>query len=248
MRVHIWAENRPLEEAKKRMSEIYPTGIEGAIADMLRSSTDWSVTSSTSLDPEYGLSETQLQDVDVLVYWSHKHWREIPDSCVDMLQDRVLNGMGLILLHSAHASKIFSRLLGTRTQTLRWRESDDLQRVWGVNPSHPICSGLQGEYFEIPEDETYGEYFEIPKPDELIFLTVSSKGEVLRSGLCYQRGRGRLFYFSCGHETYPVYHQKEVQLIIRNAVSWAKPTATYDTWPVWARNAELLGKAKEGDV
>ncbi|NCC12142.1 MAG: trehalose utilization protein ThuA [Spirochaetia bacterium] len=241
MRVHIWAENRPLEQARERMAELYPHGIEGVLADMLSSCTDWTVTTSTSLDEEYGLCETILQDVDVLVYWSHKYWREIPDTYVDILQNRVLNGMGLVLLHSAHASKIFSRLLGTRTQTLRWRESDDSQRVWVVRPAHPICSGLQKEYFDIPQDETYGEYFEIPQPDELVFLTVSSQGEVLRSGLCYHRGRGKIFYFSSGHETYPVYYQREVQLVIKNAAAWAKCTDTYDTWPVWARKAELLG-------
>jgi trehalose utilization protein len=97
---------------------------------------------------------------------------------------------------------------------------------------------LAQEFFVIPQDETYGEYFEIPTPDELLFLTVSSQQEVLRSGLCYHRGRGKIFYFSAGHETYPVYYQREVQLIIKNAVFWALNDTSYTSWSIWAREAE----------
>lgn len=247
MRVHIWAENRPLEEAKAAMQKIYPDGIEGALASIFQDIEVCEVSTSTSLDTDFGLSQSLLDEVDVLIYWSHKHWREILDDVVDYLQKRVLEGMGIILLHSAHASKIFCRLLGTRTQTLRWRESDDSQRVWTVNPSHPICRGLAQESFVIPQDETYGEYFEIPNPDELLFLTVSSQQEVLRSGLCYHRGRGKIFYFSAGHETYPVYYQREVRLIIKNAVFWALNDTSYAYWPIWAREAEPLSDIQRRD-
>ena len=174
-------------------------------------------------DPDFGLSDELLNSADVVVYFSHKHWREIPDERVDALQRRVLEGMGLVLLHSSHASKIFSRLMGTRTQILRWRENDEWQRVWLVAPAHPIAAGLNGEFFVIPQDETYGEYFEIPQPDEQVFLTTAQGGEVLRSGCCWYRGQGRVFYFSAGHETYPVYYQPEVRRILLNAVRWACP-------------------------
>ncbi len=53
----------------------------------------------------------------------------------------------------------------------------------------------------------YGEFFDIPPPDELIFLSSFSGGEVFRSGCCWSRGKGRIFYFGPGHETYPVFHQ-----------------------------------------
>jgi trehalose utilization protein len=151
----------------------------------------------------------------------------------------VLEGMGIIVLHSAHASKVFSRLMGTRTQSLRWREADEKQRYWIVAPHHPITWGLKGEYFEIPMDETYAEYFEIPQPDEQIFITSTGGGEVFRSGNCWFRGAGRIFYFQGGHETYPVYYQREVQLIIKNAVRWAA-TGRRDNWPNWAREAKPL--------
>lgn len=246
MRVHVWSENRPLEEAREQTNALYPRGIEGALAELFAQQEGWQVTSSVSQDPDYGLAEATLSDVDVLVYWSHKHWREVPDEAVERIYNRVLGGMGVVFLHSAHAAKIFNKLLGTRTQTLRWREADEMQRVWIVHPSHPICSGLQGEYFEIPVDETYGEYFEVPPPDDLVFITVSEGGEVLRSGLCYYRGRGKVFYFASGHETYPVYYQKEVQQVLTNAVRWAYTPQINEFWPQWAREAVKLRSKKDG--
>jgi trehalose utilization protein len=70
----------------------------------------------------------------------------------------------------------------------------------------------------------YGEYFDIPVPDELVFISSFSGGEVFRSGCCFKRGRGRIFYLSPGHETYPVYHQPEIQRILANAARWAHST------------------------
>jgi trehalose utilization protein len=69
----------------------------------------------------------------------------------------------------------------------------------------------------------YGEYFDIPQPDELIFISSFSGGEVFRSGCCFHRGAGRVFYFSPGHETYPVYYQPEIQQVLANAARWAHP-------------------------
>ena len=192
-------------------------------------------------DAEQGLSQAALDWADVLVYWSHKHWREVDDAHVDAMQARVLEGMGLVVLHSAHASKIFARLMGTRTQSLRWRENDERQRYWIVDPAHPIAEGLQGEYFEIPMDETYGEYFEIPQPERQVFLTAAAGGEIFRSGCCWTRGLGRIFYFQGGHETYPVYMQKEVQTVLQNAVRWACRRAQNASFPRWARQAPPLG-------
>ena len=233
MKVHVWAENRPLPLAVDVMKRLYPQGIEGAISAFLSKDEGLEPSSSTSFDEDYGLSDAMLQKTDVLVYWSHKHWREVPEDRVEALYNAVLNGMGLVLLHSAHASKIFSKLLGTRTQSLLWHEDDEKQTVWNVNPAHPIACGIP-QSFAIPQDESYGEYFEIPQPDEQIFLTVSESKDVLRSGICYYRGRGKIFYFSAGHETYPVYYQKEIEKIILNAVHWA--CGSRDTkWPLWAR-------------
>ena len=240
MRVHVWAEDRPLPEAAEQMRRIYPNGVEGAIADCLREMEGAIVTTSTMQDPEQGFDREILDKTDVLVYWSHKHWREVEQTHVDYLQKRVLEGMGLVVLHSAHASKLFAQLMGTRTQCLRWRENDELQRYWIVSPAHPIAQGLSGECFEIPMDETYGEYFEIPQPQEQVFLTWSAGGEVLRSGCCWTRGKGRIFYFQAGHETYPVYYQRQVRQVLKNAARWACQEATIRDFPTWAREAEPM--------
>ena len=238
MRVHVWAENKPLIEDKEKMYSIYPEGIEGVLALILANDPTLSITISRGTDDDYGLSDSIIKNSDVMLYWSHKHWREIPDERVDALQKAVLEGMGLVLLHSAHASKIFSRLLGTRTQALSWHESGQKQRVVNVLPSHPIAKGI-GESFIIKEDESYSEYFEIPTPDELVFLTVSEGMDVIRSGCCFKRGRGRIFYFSAGHETYPVYYCEEVRKIIHNAVLWAGENRD-SSWPTWAREKESV--------
>lgn len=243
IRVHVWAEDRPLPCAEEKMRKIYPKGIEGAIADFLSKQPDITITTATMADTDQGLSKKILDQTDVLVFWSHKYWRELSDDAVDLVFNRVLEGMGLVVLHSAHASKIFSRLLGTRTQSLRWREADERQRYWIVSPGHPITKGIIGEYFEVPMDETYAEYFEIPQPDEQIFITSTQGGEVFRSGNCWKRGLGRIFYFQAGHETYPVYYQKEVQLIISNAVHWAY-LEKHSDWPNWARESPPVDKVK----
>lgn len=243
MNLLCWYENKPLPEAVEAEKRLYPEGIHGALAQLFRQEPDCRVRTAVMRDPDFGLSDELLNWADVVVYFSHKHWREIPDERVDALQRRVLEGMGLVLLHSSHASKIFSRLMGTRTQILRWRENDEWQRVWLVAPAHPIAAGLNGEFFVIPQDETYGEYFEIPQPDEQVFLTTAQGGEVLRSGCCWYRGQGRVFYFSAGHETYPVYYQPEVRRILLNAVRWACPASRRSGWPDWAREAEPLDAA-----
>ena len=137
------------------------------------------------------------------------------------MQHRILNGMGLIVLHSGHFSKIFRRMMGTAC-SLVWREVGERNRVWVTSPGHPIVEGL-GEYFEVPHTEMYGEFFDIPQPDELIFISWFQGGNVFRSGATWYRGRGKVFYFQPGHETFPIYYQKEVQHVIKNAVRWCAP-------------------------
>lgn len=240
MKILVWYENNPLPEAAEAEKRIYPSGIHGALGQLFAAQPNMTVRTRVMQDAQQGLSDEDLNWADVLVYFGHKYWREIADGRVDAMQRRVLEGMGLVLLHSSHASKIFARLMGTRTQCLRWREADEWQRVWTVNPAHPIAQGLEKEYFIIPQDETYGEYFEIPQPDEQVFLTVAQGGEVLRSGCCWYRGGGRVFYFASGHETYPVYYQAEVRTILLNAVHWACGGGKRSAWPDWARESKPM--------
>jgi trehalose utilization protein len=220
-RVTVWNEYRH-EKTDEDVSAIYPNGIHAAIAAHLRAE-GIPVRTATIDEPEHGLTEEALAETDVLIWWGHKAHDEVADEVVDRVHRRVLAGMGLIVLHSGHFSKIFKRLMGT-TCDLKWREIDEKERLWVVEPGHPIAEGL-GEYFEIPQAEMYGERFDVPAPDTLVFVSWFQGGEVFRSGCCYHRGNGKVFYFRPGHETYPIFYQAEVLRVIANAVRWATPVA-----------------------
>jgi trehalose utilization protein len=220
--VTVWNEGIH-EKLHEEVKNIYPNGIHSVMCDFLTNQ-GFNVRTATLDERENGLPESVLETTDVLTWWGHMAHDQVGDELVERIRWRVLHGMGLIVLHSGHHSKIFKRLMGT-TCSLRWREADERVRVWLVNPSHPIASGLP-EYFEIPNDEMYGEHFDIPAPDDLVFINWYQGGEVFRSGCCYHRGNGKVFYFSPGHETFPVYHQKEIQRVITNAIRWATPVSS----------------------
>ena len=221
IRVTIW--NEYLHEVEDpAIGALYPKGIHGAIGEFLANEADMLIRLAALRDEEHGLTADVLEQTDVLIWWGHIAHHEVEDAVVERVYQRVLEGMGLIVLHSGHYAKIFRRLMGT-TCSLRWREAGEKERVWVIEPGHPIAEGLD-HYFEIPKTEMYGERFDIPEPDTLVFVSWYAGGEVFRSGCCYQRGRGKIFYFSPGHETYPIYYQEEVQQVITNAVRWARPT------------------------
>lgn len=221
IRVTVWNEYRH-EKQNQHVASIYPRGIHHAIGDYLSGIQGLEIGTATLDEPEHGLTEEVLANTDVLIWWGHLAHTEVRDDIVEKVRERVLDGMGLIVLHSGHGSKLFERLLGTRTGRLKWRDDGELERVWVVEPGHPIADGL-GDCFEIPKEEMYGERFDIPAPDELIFISWFEGGEVFRSGCTYRRGKGKLFYFRPGHETFPIYHQPEVLKVIGNAVRWAAP-------------------------
>jgi trehalose utilization protein len=218
--VTIWNEYRH-EKKHKEVAEIYPQGIHGALAEALREAGLSYVHTVTLDDPEHGLSTEVLDATDVLVWWGHVAQREISDEEAERVRQRVLDGMGLIVLHSGHNAKFFKALMGTSCRH-KWREANDHERIWVVAPDHPIAEGLD-EYFEIDGEEMYGEYFDVPPPEALIFVSWFSGGEVFRSGCCYTRGRGKIFYFRPGHESWPTYHHAQVRRVIANAVRWAAP-------------------------
>lgn len=219
--VTVWNENRH-EKTNEKVANLYPKGIHGAIADFLSKEQDMEIRTATLDEPSHGLTDEVLEWTDVLLWWGHKAHDEVQDEIVEKVYNRVLKGMGLIVLHSAHFSKIFKKLMGSSCD-LKWREIGEKERIWVVEPGHPIAKGL-GEYFEVPNAEMYGERFDIPSPDTLVFLSWFEGGEVFRSGCCYNRGNGKIFYFRPGHETYPIYYQEEVQQVIKNAIRWAVPT------------------------
>ena len=218
IRVTVWNEFRH-EREKPEVAEIYPEGIHGAIAGYLEAQPGMVARTATLDEPEHGLTKEVLAETDVLTWWGHGAHQEVKDDVVDRIQDRVLDGMGLICLHSAHYSKIFKRLMGTGC-SLKWRAIGERERIWVVDPAHPIAEGI-GDYFEIPHAEMYGERFDIPQPDELVFISWFQGGEVFRSGCGFHRGRGKIFYFRPGHETHPIFYQEEVRRVISNAVTWA---------------------------
>ena len=219
--VTVWGEFRH-EKKNPKVSEIYPQGMHETIAAFLRKEPGLEVRTATLDQPEHGLTEAVLDSTDVLVWWGHMAHGDVSDEIVERAKRRVLEGMGLIVLHSGHYAKVFKALMGT-TCSLKWREANDKERVWNLIPAHPIAQGI-GEYFEIAAEEMYGEPFGIPAPDELIFISWFSGGEVFRSGCAWYRGNGRIFYFRPGHETYPSYHHPQVQRVIANAIRWAVPT------------------------
>ncbi len=221
IRVTVWNEYRH-EKKNPKIAEIYPEGIHGAIAAHLRAQ-GMTVRTATLDEPEHGLTESVLAETDVLVWWGHIAHNEVSNEIVDRVQARVLEGMGLIVLHSGHFSRIFKRLMGTSCD-LKWREMGEKERVWVVEPGHPIAEGLD-TYFEVPQSEMYGERFDIPAPDTLVFVSWFQGGEIFRSGCCFHRGSGKIFYFSPGHETHPIYHQPEILRVIANAARWAAPVA-----------------------
>lgn len=212
------------EQSDDEVQAIYPDGIHQVLAEGLRER-GHKVQTATLDEPQHGLPEAVLDDTDVLVWWEHRAHEDVNDVVVDRVVERIYDGMGFVPLHSAHFSKPFKRLMGTPC-SLTYRESRERERVWTVDQSHPITDEIDTS-FVLPETEMYGEPFAIPTPDNLVFVSWFEGGEVFRSGCCYQRGNGRIFYFRPGHETYPVYHEPVVLDVIDNAVEWAVAETEY---------------------
>ncbi len=226
--VTIW--NEYIHERRDdSVSRIYPEGIHGAIATGLRRELGETLTIrvATLEQPEHGLTESVLMDTDVLIWWGHAAHDSVSDEIVRRVRDRVFDGMGLLVLHSGHHSKLFRLLMGTSCD-LQWRSVPGGERelIWTVNPSHPIVAGIPHPLV-VPHQEMYGEFFDIPPPDELVFISSFAGGEVFRGGCCFYRGAGRIFYFSPGDQEFPVYHQPEIQRVIANGVRWCIRRATH---------------------
>jgi trehalose utilization protein len=220
IRVTVWNEFRH-EKTDEAVKQHYPNGIHAAIAGFLNKEKDIQAAGATLDEKEHGLTDSILAATDVLIWWAHLAHGEVQDEIANKVVKKVQEGMGLIALHSAHFSKPLTRLLGS-TCVLKWREAGEKERLWNIEPGHPITQGIP-DYIELPHEEMYGERFDIPTPDSLVFISWFPGGEVFRSGATWQRGHGKIFYFRPGHETFPTYHDANIQKIITNAVRWAKP-------------------------
>lgn len=218
IRTVVWGENIH-ERINKTVADLYPRGMHTAISEVLNVDPAIAATTATLQEPEHGLPQARLDDTDVLLWWGHRDHGAVDDAIVERVARRVFEGMGLIVLHSGHFSKIFKRLMGTPC-ALKWREAGERELVWVVNPGHPIAAGL-GDHFVIENEEMYGEHFSVPEPLETVFISWFQGGEVFRSGMTWRRGAGNIFYFRPGHETYPTYHNGDVKTVLINAVKWA---------------------------
>ncbi|HOB03814.1 MAG TPA: ThuA domain-containing protein [Propionibacteriaceae bacterium] len=221
VRVVVWGENQH-EQLDANVREIYPDGMHETIKQGIEENLgERAVVTTATLDQaEHGLTDAVLDECDVLVWWGHRAHDQVADEIVARVHQRVLAGMGLVVLHSGHFAKVFKALLGTSC-ALRWRSADDSEIVWTVDPTHPIAAGVPHP-FVIERQEMYGEFFDVPAPDELIFLSTFTGGEVFRSGMTWRRGNGKLFYFSPGDQDFPVYHHPVVRRVIANGVEWAR--------------------------
>lgn len=243
--VVVWGENLH-EQKSEKVRSIYPDGMHNALAEGLRKSAGLEVETATLQEPEHGLSAERMQSIDVLIWWGHMGHDQVEDSVVDRIQERVWEGMGLIVLHSGHFSKIFKRLMGTSC-ALKWREADERERLWICNPGHPIVAGIEEPYIELEAAEMYGEPFGIPAPDEQIFVSWFEGGEVFRSGNIWRRGNGKIFYFRPGHETYPLYFNPTILKVISNACFWAAPEGHWDSPEKCANVPKDEAREKIGD-
>ncbi len=218
IRVVVWNENVH-EQENEIVADLYPDGIHGAIANALNAADGVSAATATLQDPEHGLSAARLAETDVLLWWGHAAHGDVSDTVSERVVEAVWSGMGFIALHSAHFAKPFKALMGTACN-LTWREAGERERIWLTSRNHPIAHGLPDQ-FALENEEMYGEPFGVPEPQETVFISWFQGGEVFRSGLTYRRGAGNVFYFRPGHETYPTYHDPNVQRVLQNAVRWA---------------------------
>ncbi len=221
IRVLVWNEFKHEQESEK-VAAVYPSGIHSVIAEFLGKEENIAVKTATLYDENCGITKEILDETDVLIWWGHVAHALVPDEVAEMVRDAVHEGMGMIFLHSAHHSKPFRLLMGTPCH-LTWRESGDSEILWVIDPSHPITSGID-RYFKLDAEETYGEPFSVPNPDKVLLIGNYSGGEVFRSGLLYERGNGKIFYFQPGHETFPTFKVPAVQTIITNAVRFVAPS------------------------
>ncbi len=223
IRVTIWNEfvhERQEGEWGDKIREFYPHGIHNTLKENLAAE-DLEIRAVSLQDPDQGLPDDLLQNTDVLFWWGHCAHGQVADELVAKIQRRVLEGMGLVVLHSGHESKIFQRMMGTRCN-LRWREIGESERLWVVDPAHPIVRDVPMT-FSLPHTEMYGEPFGIPQDGHIVLMSWYQGGNVFRSGVAFQRGAGRIFYFSPGHESIPIYHDQNILKVLANATRWAAP-------------------------
>ena len=218
-KVVIWSEGTAPKD-------VYPKDVNTAIAEGLKSLDGWDIVTANLSDPDQGIGEDLLKSTDVLLWWGHKNHGDVKDALVDRIERRVKeDGMGFLSLHSSHFAKPYKRLMGTRCSWRDYQADGTSVKVIVKGPPHPITKGVKD--FELPMIERYSEPFAVPEPEAVpldgIYRKPNGETEPGRMGLCWTVGKGRVFYFTPGHETYNDFFRDDVRLILRNAVVWAAP-------------------------
>lgn len=229
IRVLIWDE---MSAPKK----VYPDGICKTIADFLNLQPGIQAKTATLDDPDQGLSEAALAQTDVLIWWGHVKHKQVDDKAVDRIVQRVKDGkMGFFSSHSSHRSKPFQKLLPTTGNLQHSKQMGVPEKVIVVTPAHPIASGVKD--FTLPQTEPFREPFEVPTPETVIFRSDWGKGDEFRTGDVWTIGKGRVFYFQPGHQTYREYDDPNVQRVFRNGIFWLANRAVPKSDPVLPKAA-----------
>ena len=220
-RVVVWSEGT----APKN---VYPKDVNTAIAEGLQPLADWEIITANLSDPDQGLNDERLNQTDVLIWWGHQKHGEVQDDLVNRIERRVKEqGMGFLSLHSSHFAKPYKKLMGTRCSWRDYKADGTSAKITVKLPDHPICKGVKN--FELPAIEFYGEPFAVPTPEAVpldgVYTRPDKTTEPCRMGLCWAVGKGKVFYFVPGHETYDDFFRPEVRQILRNAVEWAASKA-----------------------
>lgn len=222
-RVLIWSEvTEPVE--------VYPKGINGQFVEFLKGEKDIDAKAAALADPDQGVTEQILADTDVLVWFGHRKHKEVKPEVVDLIVKHVKDrGMGFLPIHSSHYSLAFQKILTDIAQQ-RGKPLTDTPGKWAkvkntgspelihvLTPKHPIAKGISD--FTIPKTEIYWNPFVAPDPDvKILEGRYENDMQDGNDGLLYYYGKGKVFYFRPGHETYPIYFQKEVQQVLKNAI------------------------------
>jgi trehalose utilization protein len=222
-RVLIWSE-------RTEPAEVYPQGINGQFVSFLASEKDIEAKAANLTDPNQGITDDVLTKTDVLIWFGHRKHAEVSPEVNEMIAKHVRDrGMGYLPIHSSHYAKAFQAILAD-IATKRGKPLSDTPGKWAkvrnegrpemihvLAPRHPIAKGVKD--FTIPKTETYWNPFMAPEPDVKI-LEGRYEGDMQdgNDGLLYSYGKGKVFYFRPGHETYPIYFQTEVQQVLKNAI------------------------------
>jgi trehalose utilization protein len=218
--VVVWSEG----SAPKK---VYLNDINGAISEGLTADLpDWEVVKAGIADPDQGLPDELLRRCDVLIWWGHVKHNQVKDELVNRIVKRVKDdGMGFISLHSSHFAKPNKALMGTACSWGAYQGDSTTLKVTVKDPAHPIAQGVKD--FTVEHSERYSDPYAVPKPQAVVFEGVATlkngKTDPSQQGLCWEVGKGRMFYFQVGHETNPVFMDANVRKIMANAVKWAAP-------------------------